>query len=423
MKKKIIILLVIFILIISAIVSGIVLYKTIYSPKNIIITALKSTTSKLSKDNIYKSSNFISLSIDDLNNKSNSNLNDIYLTANLKIDSNNKVLDSNINVNYKGNKMFNIVAYEDNNILYFYIDGLYDKYISIPLNKDNQFFNLSQEEKNKITKTILEAIESSLKKDYFVKKIEKINNRYVNVSMLNIDDKNKRKIVDNIKSYLIKNSEFLNILSKASGEEASKIKKYINKYEINRIENISISTYTSIFSNKFVGLKISKNKKNSFELVKLNDKFYTINIVNKNKINKCYLKITGNKNNKIYTLYDDKKTYQFIFRLNKNSDVEIKNRDVSNNINYETFMQIGIKNVIKNLMESQIFIDLMGNMNLSSSDDTSIDETVYDGISDVDDNDDQIDEINDDEIDVDDIDDVDEDIEDSGEEFDEETEF
>ena len=86
-------------------------------------------------------------------------------------------------------------------------------------------------------------------------------------------------------------------------------------------------------------------------------------------------------------------------------------------------MQIGIKNVIKNLMESQIFIDLMGHMNLSSSDDTSIDETVYDGISDVDDNDDQIDEINDDEIDVDDIDDVDEDIEDSGEEFDDETEF
>lgn len=409
MKKKIIVLLIIFTLIIGATVSGIFLYNIIYSPKNIIVNVLKSTTSKLSMNNIYKSSNFISLSIDDLNNKSNSNLNDIYLTANLKIDSNNKVLDSNINVNYKGNKMFNIVAYEDNNIMYLYFDGLYDKYISIPLNKDNRFFDLSNEDKNIITKTILDTIENSLKKEYFYKKIEKINNKYVHVSVLNVNNKNKRKIVDNIKGDLIKNSEFLNILSEVSGEEAYKIKKYISEYEINKIDNIDISIYTSMFFNKFVGLKISRNKKDNFELIKLNDKFYTVSILNKNKY---YLKIIGNKNNQVYTLYDDKKTYQFIFRFNKNSDFEIKNRDVSNNINYETFMQIGIENVVENLMKSQMFIDLIADMNLPSLNDQ---KNSTNKIIDLD-NMEVIDtEEKDNEIDIDDSD------EENGEEFDDET--
>ena len=311
--------------------------------------------------------------------------NNIILSNNLGIDTDLKKIDEEITLNYKGKDIVALGIYGRDNNMYLGLNGIYDKYVKLPITETDYNKLFSKKIDYSILKNALdEAFENSLDSNYFTKSRRNVSSngktRKYNAYTLTIDNNNIKEITKNFINSLINNEEFISYISKNFDIDKSTINSYINEIDYNDITidtPIMITVFTSGLRESYKGIELSINSSGynmAIRYIELNDNNAEITL--DAGITSLSLKITstGNDNNKKTTYTVDLGTIKCAVTDEQviSDKVEFKDIDASNVISYEEFMN-NSEEIFNNLESNPNFkqfiedFGALNEMNLDSS--------------------------------------------------------
>ena len=358
-KKSKVPFIIIGVIIILAIVS-VLLYLFVFnrkSSKEIFVDGFKNVTKELFSDSntsrtSVKNKLSFNVSAPGLGMDQAFNLyNNIILNSNLGIDLDLKKIDEELTLNYKGKDILGLGIYGRDNTMYLGLNGIYDKYVKLPITEDDYNKLFSKKVDYKILKNALDdAFEKSIDSKYFTKSKRNVSsngkNKKYNAYTLTIDNNNIKEITKSFINSLINNEEFISYISKNFDIDKSTINSYISSIDYNDITidtPIMITVFTSGLIESYKGIEISINSSGytmAVRYIELDDNNAEITL--DAGITSFVLKVTssGSDNNKKTTYSVDLGTFKGVVTNEqvKSDKVEFKNIDASNVISYEEFM-------------------------------------------------------------------------------------
>lgn len=380
-KSKVIIFLsVIFVLIVGALIA---LYLfTRKSAKDIFVIGFKKTTNEVFSSNYLKKKAVSQTIKFNINGSGLNNISDVYnnmvINNNMAIDINNKKLDDEISLNYDGSNILNIGLYARDNNVYLGFNGLYDKYVKLPITKEQ--YNYSFKIDNKAMKSAIdEAFIKTFDNKYFTKSKEKVTIdgkiKKVDAYTLTIDNSNVKDIMKNFIENLVNNKEFISMLSENYNVDANEIKNSINEIDYSELvmnAPISITIYTKGFNYSFVGIEFIVDNSTSLRVLKKdnNNLIATINLGTGSIDATINKKEVGNKST-ITTNLDmmGLMNMSMIIDSIDNKNVEFKNIDNKDSIEYKDFIKNDVNDVVNKISKNEKLIELIGKLNNSSGGD------------------------------------------------------
>ena len=207
---------------------------------------------------------------------SNNNLFDIIkeldIYGNYGINFKNKIVNMDVNTNYKNNKLLNFNIYGEDDKGYIYLEDLYDKYIKFNLNDYNKIIqNVNSEDVKIVLSSVFLALNKALKDEYFIKEKVNFDRKRVTKISLVLDSNNIKVIISDLVKSLLNNEEFLDSYANIIGGDVNKVKDKLSslldkKYDDFKTINISI------YSKNIKFLKFEIVYDNNIYAFKVNDK-------------------------------------------------------------------------------------------------------------------------------------------------------
>ncbi len=352
-KSKIGIILLIIILLL-AIGAGIYYYFFIYNtPKKLLTEFLNTTYTKAEEKitNINDNTNYsikTNLQTTDTETAKIFNvINSLTINGKASINTNTNTIISNINVLYEEESILDIDAILKNNNFYLKPNDLYDKYILLETEEENNIDVTSKDEYKILLTAYKDAIINSLTDENITKESVKINNSNVTKITLNIDE----TFLKNIYNELISNDKF--IISYANISNKTK-EEVIQELENERNE------ITNSQSNKFI-LCLNKSKFISAELLTENESIkiakegnkYSYEYIDEEKNTyKGYIITSDNSMTINYYDTSTNSTYEFTINYTKNNE-EITTPDLTNSINSNDMTLDDTMEIMSKLQENK----------------------------------------------------------------------
>ncbi len=222
-------------------------------------------------------------------------------TFNLNTQLNIKEKDAalGLGVEYDNDEVVNANIYYNNEELYAYLNGLFDKYIQIDMPqeaKDSlktafESFDISDEQKEKNKKAI-EIIRDELKnqiKEEGTFEKEKVTidlndkETKVNKSMLVLTEKALLNVLENMCGNLADNDEFIDCFEESPKDALSQISDELKNTDTESEYKITISIYTKGLLNKFVGAEVEidipeEDQKVTVTMLQEDEEVYSFNV-------------------------------------------------------------------------------------------------------------------------------------------------
>ena len=222
-------------------------------------------------------------------------------TFNLNTQLNIKEKDAalGLGVEYDNEEVVNANIYYNNEELYAYLNGLFDKYIQIDMPqeaKDSlktafESFDISDEQKEKNKKAI-EIIRDELKnqiKEEGTFEKEKVTidlndkETKVNKSMLVLTEKALLNVLENMCGNLADNDEFIDCFEESPKDALSQISDELKNTDTESEYKITISIYTKGLLNKFVGAEVEidipeEDQKVTVTMLQEDEEVYSFNV-------------------------------------------------------------------------------------------------------------------------------------------------
>ena len=381
-KKKsilpiIIIILVVIVLGVLSILGYFYFFNKKQSPKNIFIEGLNN----LSKSNLLEDKNaayseninFKIDSSDESFNEISKIVNNLDLVIDYSKNDNAKAIDSLIKVNYKNSNAFNIGGHLRNNDLYLSMDGIYDKYISVP-NEEDIYENVFNTDYKLLRKSIINALEKSLKDEYFKKEKEIIvvneKSKKVDANKLVINSSNLNSILTDFINVLSSDDEFISYLSKLfdtnKEDVKSELKSILHDINVDGNYQIEFSIYTSGIKCNFEGIKVDvkDTESYSFSLLRLDNENYDLNVnYNGLSVNGKLKYVNSNNTEKInLTLNLGSTNVSVNLDLKKLDNVTIKSISKENSVSYDEISDNESDSIINNTQNNKAFTELINDI-------------------------------------------------------------
>lgn len=367
-NKKLIPILVGIILILISI-AGFIFYKTI-SSKNIFKVIVDNSFNYLENSFVEYESAKGTFSLkasgnskDTSTNKAFELINKIDLSGSYGIDYENKIINLDIKSNYDSQKLVNANIYMESGNSYIYLEDIYDKYIKVPINDyDSLFTNMDKKEDYKIVlNSVHNAINNSLKDEYFTKEKVTVDGKKVNKNTLKLNKNTYTTIKKDIVNSLLNDNKFLDSYSKISAKDVNEIKENLNDVlvEDDDFEEMDLSIYTKGINFEFVRFEIS-NASNQI-IISSNDDIYNFEYFEDEQV--IYdgsIKVDIGSNDVTYniSLNDKEENISTDFTI-KNSveyNKKVTQMDVSNSVNLDD---------ITNKEMNEIYFKILGSDGIS----------------------------------------------------------
>lgn len=373
-NKKFIIIIVIIVLLL--VITGGLLYvlkPAKKSAKGVFVDSFKSVTSSIFKDNDVKKQSVnqtIKYNISGAGVESFSEIfNNIVLKDNTSVDRDLKNIEEELIVNYKNNDLFGVGIYGRENSLYLGIDGLYDKYIKLPITDSeyNSIFNSDKKNSKAIKETLDDAFEKSLDDKYFTKSSKKLTvddkNKKFNAYTLTIDNSNIKKITKSFINSLANNDSFISML----GADKNTIKAYINMIDYNSISldnPFEITIYTEGNKDVYKGIEFSTKVEGNVMSVRYMD-------IDKENAELVFDMGITSFSMKINSVGDDTKNKTTatidmgIMKMSMIADtiisnkVEFKSIDTNKVVDFDSFIETGLYDIINNVITNEKIIEFI----------------------------------------------------------------
>ena len=361
------------------------------SSKQIFVDGFKSATSELFKDdNSSKKSikNNMSFNIQ-ANGTGIDNMFDAYnnikVSSDIEIDASSNKLDEEILINYKGNNLLGFGIYGRNDSVYLELTGMYDKYIKLPITKEqyNSLFVTDNKSMNEIKEALDTAFEASLDNKYFTKSSKSIDvngkSKKYNAYTLTITNDNIKDIVKNFVNNLLSNDKFATVLSSNLKVDKSMVKElagttnYSNIYLASPIE---ITIYTSGLKETYKGIEFKTSESgNQYALryIKIDNNNSELVFDAGITSLKFTINESGSDNNKKTTISTDLGIVKADLVTDSiiSNTVNFKDIDTTNVVEYEQFINNSddiLNNALENNKALTDFItEISGKMNVSNN--------------------------------------------------------
>ena len=275
-------------------------------------------------------------------------------------------LDSKFN----NQDLINVNAYLQNGNGYVYLENIYDKYITEPVEDVDKLFDNKKQDLAVIVSSVNKGLDIALKEEYFVKEKVDMNGSKVLKTSITIDKTNYSLIKNDFINYLITDQNFLNSYSKLMEKAVEEVKSDLNKELSNNEfeDSIVMAVYTN--GNDFVMLEvisdtdkivISKNGNDyTVDVYEENISVYTISIMitDINTAVKYVISLTDNKS---------KDTYQLELTNSIKYNSQITLPDLSNSKAYSEMTEEEKSQITDKLLSSQGILELMKELSNETS--------------------------------------------------------
>ena len=155
--------------------------------------------------------------------------NGLSVVANYKIDTENKILQTELKTTYKNEKLIDANIYMQDKKSFVQLPGVFDKYINVDLSENyDDIFNTSKNTKESkiIVKSVNKAFQKSLKKEYLTSENKTITlddkkTKTTKISM-ELNDEKLAKISKDFLTYLKEDQEFIKAVNSISENKNTK---------------------------------------------------------------------------------------------------------------------------------------------------------------------------------------------------------
>lgn len=375
----------IIVLLLVAIITGLAVWFFMFmksSPKDVFTTGIRNITSKLLvSENTTKYTTMTTTfdiksnikTTDDSLNQIFNITNNIGIKGSVSTDYTNKIINGNINVSYGKDSLTNVVVYGENSNLYLQLQGLYDKYISMPVTGYDELFNTNLEELKNVKNGIDNAFEAALKDKYLSKENRTLevagSKKKVNASILTLDSKTSIEFSNDFKAYLVNDSKFVKAISTITKTDESSIKSALSAEVTESFaegEKLVVTIYTT-GANKFAGVEfkaVSSDSTAVVALYKVDENNYEIVVKDNEESYSCNLNIKDENDSKTYTIStkEDGNSIAIAFGLNTKYNQVVNKLDVSNSISYTALTEADSTVIQNNLMQNKAFMEIMNDI-------------------------------------------------------------
>ncbi len=296
-------------------------------------------------------------------------INNLKISMNYGMDTKDKKMHISLNSDYKDKELLNAsIDIQDSNA-YVFLQDIYSKQLLVPIEGMDEMFKTFEKanEYEVILKHVKNALDKSLKEEYFSKKNTTItlNGKSTKVidNQLILNEKNVKEITS-VLSDELNNEEFIQSFSNLmdySEEETKELLMDLKNEEINLEDGtLIISIYTKGLQNKFVGLSIHdesdtisilKNTKTNYSYeIKMDGKNYKGNIDIKIKDNNINLKVSFDIEGISGSI-----TMDFV----ENKNISLPEIDTNNTISIENLNESEAMEILNNLQNKEGIVELV----------------------------------------------------------------
>ena len=314
-------------------------------------------------------------SADDETNQIFSIFNKIDFNGSYGIDFDKNVMSMDLETNYDDKDLVDIDFYSEYGRGYFYFDGLYDKYIDMPIEGYSELFKRDTTDTRNLIVGLKKAIMESLKDEYYI--IEKEGNG-ITKTTLDLSGDDYKTFSNDVRKSLLNNKVFLDSLGNVLEMSDDEVRKEFEE-SIEEESNVNFILYTK-------GTKFIK-----FELVEDDDKLVIKNDNNTYKYEYYEkdilmfsgdVKVTINNNDYKFLIsyYDEEEKVGFEIEVDEKIEIngEVEAKDISNSISYEKISDDDLVAIGSKLMENEGVVKIidevskMINYDEGSNDNSSI---------------------------------------------------
>ncbi len=155
--------------------------------------------------------------------------NGLSVVANYKMDTENKILQTELKTTYKNEKLIDANIYMQDKKSFVQLPGVFDKYINVDISEDyDDIFNTAKNTKESkvIVKSVNKAFQKSLKKEYLTSEnktitIDDKKTKTTKISM-KLNDEKLAKILKDFLTYLKDDQEFIKAANSISETKNTK---------------------------------------------------------------------------------------------------------------------------------------------------------------------------------------------------------
>ena len=307
-------------------------------------------------------------------------INDIKLQYNLSVNNNDKYGIFEIYSKYQDKELLNVqVALDDkNNILYLYLEDLFDKYLKMDINVEiSDNINTEKINDDVIVSSIANALDEALTEDDFKREkdeviINNIANKVYRNSLV-IDNNNYKRIMTTFIEKLINNEEFIKEMDKINTNEDTKEKlqdilEEINNQNFDIVLELNFYTATNLKQElvmcELVYFENSINNTNSVTFVPMSENEFIISFI-EGEEEIATLSLKRNSNNNILVSLEansDGNIIKFNFNASYEKLDKLDKLDTSKNINIEDLTNEDQSKITDNLMKNEALIKLINDI-------------------------------------------------------------
>ncbi len=296
-------------------------------------------------------------------------LNDLELLFDGEVDTEQKIWNLNISTKYKNDKLVDVKTYQENNVYYFLLDGVYDKYIKTEVKEedkviDTQRLNVNQ----KSIKTVLQSIVNSLKKEInnqkFNKQEEKITIDGKSIDVINnyiiLKDKEVNAFAKNLANYLKDDQKFVAAYKDLTGVDAKeyleKMIQGINEEEFKGSYKISFYTDKGLLNKNIISVRQEITQDGDTTHINV-DRISDDEVLISTNLSRSDLSIRIKKNNSTMNITLGIKVEEQYLNIELTSNYEkiktVTKPDVSNSKNMADITEKEMNDIQNKLMENE----------------------------------------------------------------------
>lgn len=375
-------------LIAGLIVGGYFLYQRKFNnPKEIISNVLKDAREEIKEsfkeynpNSKYKLDGHIKLD-SNIDDETIQILKDIELQFSGEMDSNESISNYQINAKYKNDKIIDVDIYQEKNIVYLLLQGLYDKYLKIDANiqkeelttVDIPQININPSDLQVIFDSIITSLEKEITKMEIIKtdatitidgKEKNVLNNYVEFK-----DKELNNFIKNIILNLKNDKKFIETINNIVKTDISSAFNELEhglEEEFQGIYRINFYTDKGLFNKKVISIRQTFAQNGvtmSINVDKIDENEIMISLIATGMSYSIKIK---NNNSAINVLIGLNTLGQYInvdINMNYDEIKEINKVDVSNSIDINNLTEKEIEEINQKLMDNKTLLKLIEEIN------------------------------------------------------------
>lgn len=291
-------------------------------------------------------------------------INKLSFSGSYGVDYDKKLFYLDLDSDYDNKELIDANIYLQNGSSYIYLENLYDKYIQVPIENYDSFFEGIKDQKDYVVilNSIEKALLDSLKDEYFENEKVTLRSQKVDKTTFKLNNDNYMEIKKSIIQSLLEDEKYLTSFAKISNLEVIDVKDSLNESleEQNSINNIDIVLYTK--GAQFVQFELMAANEKIVVYVDEDKYIYEVSEDNSLVISGSVMIQKNGNNNTVkvqFSELESKTGIEFVINSSVQENAKVDSINVDNQVSYENLTESDINEIGLKLLEKEGIVTII----------------------------------------------------------------